>query len=77
MFAVIDNKVYEMDMKTFEDTRKIVETSKNGKYSIYCLLSHGKAFFINEEYKTKHALTKNIAKYSQKGFHVFFTTESK
>ena len=77
MLAVINDKVYQMDMKTFEDTRKIVETSKKGKYSIYCLLSHGKALFIDEEYKTKLALSINIAKYTQKGFSVFFTSKKK
>lgn len=73
MIVSINDKVYDMSKQEFDNVVSLIADSKNGSYSIYCLVSPKLSMFINENFKSKFELLKQVAKYTREGFNVKYS----
>lgn len=75
MLVAINDKVYDMSRQEFDNAVSLIADSKNGSYSIYCLVSPRLSMFINEIFENKFELLKQVAKYTKEGFKVKYSVK--
>lgn len=75
MFVAINDKVYDMSKQEFDNAVSLIADSKNGSYSIFCLVSPKLSMFINENFESKFELLKQVAKYTKEGFKVKYSVK--
>lgn len=75
MFVAINDKVYDMSKQEFDNAISLIADSKNGSYSIFCLVSPKLSMFINENFESKFELLKQVAKYTKEGFKVKYSVK--
>ena len=76
MFVAINDKVYEMPKQEFDKAISLISDSKNGSYSIFCLVSPKLSMFINENFESKSELLKQVANYTKEGFKVKYSVKA-
>lgn len=75
MLVAINDKVYDMSKQEFDNAVSLIADSKNGSYSIFCLVSPRLSMFINENFESKFELLKQVAKYTKEGFKVKYSVK--
>lgn len=75
MFVSINDKVYDMSKQEFDNAVSLIANSKNGSYSIFCLVSQRLSMFIDENFESKFELLKQVAKYTREGFKVKYSVK--
>lgn len=75
MLVAINDKVYDMSKQEFDNAISLIADSKNGSYSIYCLVSPKLSMFIDEIFESKFELLKQVAKYTKEGFKVKYSVK--
>ena len=75
MLVSINNKVYDMSKQEFDNAVSLIADSKNGSYSIFCLVSSKLSMFIDENFESKFELLKQVAKYTKEGFKVKYSVK--
>lgn len=75
MLVSINDKVYDMSKHEFDNAVSLIADSKNGSYSIFCLVSPKLSMFINEIFESKFELLKQVAKYTKEGFKVKYSVK--
>lgn len=75
MLVAINDKVYDMSNQEFDNAVSLIADSKNGSYSIFCLVSPRLSMFINENFESKFELLKQVAKYTKEGFKVKYSVK--
>ena len=76
MFVAINDKVYDMPKQEFDKAISLIADSKNGSYSIFCLVSQKLSMFINENFESKSELLKQVANYTREGFKVKYSVKA-
>lgn len=75
MLVAINDKVYDISKQEFDNAVSLIADSKNGSYSIFCLVSPRLSMFINENFESKFELLKQVAKYTKEGFKVKYSVK--
>ena len=76
MFVAINDKIYDMPKQEFDKAVSLIADSKNGSYSIFCLVSPKLSMFINENFESKSELLKQVANYTKEGFKVKYSVKA-
>ena len=76
MFVAINDKIYDMPKQEFDKAVSLIADSKNGSYSIFCLVSPKLSMFINENFESKTELLKQVANYTKEGFKVKYSVKA-
>lgn len=75
MVININDKVYRVSKEDYEKILKTVAEAKKGSYFIYCVERKGLALFVDELFKEKDELRKQVASYVTEGFKVRYTVK--
>lgn len=72
MIVNIGESVYEVDANVFSSIRETVVEQKTERYYIYCLATSKGAMFVDEIFKDRKSLLKQVAIYHKRGFRVYY-----
>lgn len=75
MFVAINDKIYDMPKQEFDKAVSLIADSKNGSYSIFCLVSPKLSMFIDENFESKFELLKQVDNYTKEGFNVKYSVK--
>ena len=75
MLVSINDKVYDMSKQEFDNAVSLIADSKNGSYSIFCLVSPKLSMFIDENFESKSELIKQVDNYTKEGFNVKYSVK--